>query len=398
MKKNPFYALLIFSLLTVAGYRISTNIMTNNIDKKELKLVDEVGDISQLGTMEVNMVARGASKYDIRHINLNPNSEDIGSSNSYDLTRNRVIINNEHKNFFRGKDLWNINNKGENNYSENQDFVIILNREFNRGMWDYILYLKDKNTNKTYAIKLETAANIKKSMAIHSVKLVDNKAVILMTNTNYENNGEERQLMVYEVNLSNQQQSHSIVKLSETKNISQEMCSYLLEKDKLIMAMYPQGVKGDKLSEEEIEKYAKEKLWIYDFKTKEITKKAVDTTVSFEGTSLISSGDYIYLVDVQFGKLTKLLKNTFEQVQSTDLKIMDISNGLQAENRIRLNHIVIEDNTLYIAYDNFEGKYPRTLISVIDLNNGQTLYKGKVGTGEFTNYIFANLEYVRFQQ
>lgn len=398
MKKNPFYVLLIFSLLTVTGYRISTNIMTNNIDKKEFKLVDEVGNMGQLGTMKVNMEARGVTKYDINHINLNPNSDNIKMNKNYDITRHGSIISKEHKNFFRGKDIWGINNNGENNYVENENFVIILSRELKNGTGDYTLYLKDKNTNKTHSMKLETPEKANNSIRVSSLRVEDNKVLILMTNTHYENSGEKNQLIIYEINPVNKQQSHGVVELSENKNISQQICSYLLEKDKLIMAIYPQGVNGDKLSEEEIEKYAKEKLWVYDFKTKEITKKAVNATVSFQGTSLISSGDYIYLVDVQFGKLTKLKKNTLEQVQSTDFKIMDSSNDLQVENRIRLQHSFIKNDRLYISCDANEEKEAKTLVSVIDLNNGQLLYKGKVGTGDFNNYIFTNVESIRFQE
>lgn len=398
MKKNPLYALLIFSLLTVAGYRISTSIMINNIDKKEFKLVDEVGDISQLGTMKVNMEARGATKYDINYINLNPNSEDIKINKNYDISRNRVIINKEHKNFFRGIDTWALNNKGEKNYAENENFVIILSRELKNGTSDYTLHLKDKNTNKTHSIKLETPAKANNSMEICSLRFEDNKVIILMTNTHYENNGEKSQLIIYEINPVNKQQSHGVVELSENKNISQQICSYLLESDKIIMAVYPQGVRGYNLSEEDIKNYAKEKLWIYDLKTKEITKKAVDTTVSFQGTRLISSGGYIYLVDVEFGKLTKLEKSNLQLVQTKDFKILDIKNELQAENRIRLHHATIKNDRLYISSDANEERQAKTLVSVIDLNNGQLLYKGKVGTGDFNNYIFTNVESIRFEE
>ncbi|EQB87014.1 putative transposase YbfD/YdcC [Clostridium punense] len=398
MKKNPFYALLIFSLLTVAGYRISTNIMTNNIDKKEFKLVDEVGDIGQLGTMEVNMEARGATKYDINYINLNPNSEDIKINKNYDISRNRVIINKEHKNFFRGKDVWEINNKGEKNYAENENFVIILSRELKNGTDDYVLHLKDKNTNKTNNIKLETDGQTKNTMGLSSIRLVEGKAVILMTNTTYDNNGEESNLLVYDINLVNKQQSHGLVKLSETRNIRQTICGYLLENDRLIMAMYPQGAKGDNLSEEEVKKYAKEKLWVYDLKTKEVTKKAVDTTVSFEGTRLISSGDYIYLVDGEFGKLTKFYKNNLDFVQSTDVKFIDENDKVRSGNAIRLQHAVIENGKLYSAYEVNDAKGPKMIVSVVDLEKGTVLYKGKVGTGDFNNFIFTNVESIRFQE
>lgn len=398
MKKNPFYALLIFSLLTVAGYRISTNIMTNNIDEKQFKLVDEVGDISQLGTMEVNMEARGATKYDLKHIDLNSNNKDKTFKSNYDISRSGAFINKEDKNFFRGKDIWNVNNRVEKNFAQNEDFITILDREFKRESTEYILYLKNKNANKTESIKLESSEHRKNSLDLISLKIVGNNAMLLMTKTSNDSNGEQNQLLIYEINLLNKQQNQWSVELTETKNISKKICSYLVENDKLILAVYPQGVRGYNLSEEEVKKYAKEKLWVYDLKTKEVTKKAVDTTVSFEGTRLISSGDYIYLVDGEFGKLTKFYKNNLDFVQSTDVKFIDKNDKVRSGNAIRLQHAAIESGKLYSAYQVNDAKGPKMIVSAVDLEKGTVLYKGKVGTGDYNDYIFTNVESIRFQE
>lgn len=398
MRKNSFYALLMFSMITIIGYRILSNIIVSNIDSRELKLVDEVGDISQLGSVRVEMIANTSTRYTLKHIDLNSNNKDKNINSNYDMSRAGALINKDDKNFFRGKDIWDINNKGEKNYAENQDFIIILNREFKGSADDYILYLKDKNTSKTYSVKLEALAKTNNSIGINGLKIVNNEAIIVMTNTNHENNTEKSQLIVYEINLVSKEQNHGVVDLSETKNISQQVCSYLLENNKLILAMYPKGIRGYNLSEEEVKKYAKEKLWAYDLKTKEITKRAVDTTVSFEGTKLISNGEYIYLIDGEFGKLSKLNKENLEFIQSIDVKFMD-ENYIRRNNKaINLQHVAIENNKLYNSYEAYEANGPQKIVSVIDLNNGELLYKAKVGRGDFNNYIFGYVESISFGQ
>lgn len=398
MRKNSFYALLLFSFITIIGYRILSNIIVSNIDSRELKLVDEVGDISQLGSVRVEMIANTSTRYALKHIDLNSNNKDKNINSNYDMSRAGALINKADKNFFRGKDIWDINNKGEKNYVENQDFIIILNREFKGSADDYILYLKDKNTSKTYSVKLEALAKTNNSIGINGLKIVNNEAIIVMTNTNHENNTEKSQLIVYEINLVSKEQNHGVVDLSETKNISQQVCSYLLENNKLILAMYPKGIRGYNLSEEEVKKYAKEKLWAYDLKTKEITKRAVDTAVSFEGTKLISNGEYIYLIDGEFGKLSKLNKENLEFIQSIDVKFMDENYIRRNNNAINLQHVAVENNKLYNSYEAYEANGPQKIVSVIDLNNGELLYKGKVGRGDFNNYIFGYVESISFGQ
>lgn len=398
MRKNSFYALIIFSLITVIGYRTLSNIIISNIDNREFKLVDEVGDISQLGTVRVEMIANTATKYDLKHIDLNSNNKDKTIKNNYDISRSGARINKEDKNFFRGKDIWDINNKGEKNYAESQDFVIILNREFKGRTDEYIVYLKDKNTSKTYNIKLEDLSKTNNSIGVNGLKIVNNEAIIVLTNTNHENNTEKSQLIVYEINLVSKEQNHGVVELSETKNISQQVCSYLLENNKLILAMYPKGIRGYALSEEDVKNYAKEKLWVYDLKTKEITKKVVDTTVSFEGTKLVSSEEYIYLVDGEFGKLSKFNKETLGFIQSIDVKFMDEIDKARSSNSISLQHVAVENNKLYSAYECYKVNGPQKIVSVIDLNNGDILYKGKVGRGDFENYIFSYVQSIRFGQ
>lgn len=398
MRKNSFYALLVFSMITIIGYRILSNIIVSNIDSRELKLVDEVGDISQLGSVRVEMIANTSTRYALKHIDLNSNNKDKNINSNYDMSRAGALINKADKNFFRGKDIWDINNKGEKNYVENQDFIIILNREFKGSADDYILYLKDKNTSKTYSIKLEALAKTNNSVGINGLEIVNNEAIIVMTNTNHENNTEKSQLIVYEINLVSKEQNHGVVDLSETKNISQQVCSYLLENNKLILAMYPKGIRGYNLSEEEVKKYAEEKLWAYDLKTKEITKRAVDATVSFEGTKLISNGEYIYLIDGEFGKLSKLNKENLEFIQSIDVKFMDEKYIRRNNNAINLQHVAVENNKLYNSYEAYEVNGPQKIVSVIDLNNGELLYKGKVGRGDFNNYIFGYVESIRFEE
>lgn len=398
MRKNSFYALLVFSMITIIGYRILSNIIVSNIDSRELKLVDEVGDISQLGSVRVEMIANTSTRYALKHIDLNSNNKDKNINSNYDMSRAGALINKADKNFFRGKDIWDINNKGEKNYVENQDFIIILNREFKGSADDYILYLKDKNTSKTYSIKLEALAKTNNSVGINGLEIVNNEAIIVMTNTNHENNTEKSQLIVYEINLVSKEQNHGVVDLSETKNISQQVCSYLLENNKLILAMYPKGIRGYNLSEEEVKKYAEEKLWAYDLKTKEITKRAVDATVSFEGTKLISNGEYIYLIDGEFGKLSKLNKENLEFIQSIDVKFMDEKYIRRNNNAINLQHVAVENNKLYNSYEAYEVNGPQKIVSVIDLNNGELLYKGKVGSGDFNNYIFGYVESIRFEE
>lgn len=398
MRKNSFYALLIFSLITIIGYRILSNIIVSNIDRRELKLIDEVGDISQLGSVRVEMIANTSTRYALKHIDLNSNNKDKNVNSNYDMSRAGALINKADKNFFRGKDIWDINNKGEKNYAENQDFIIILNREFKGSSDDYILYLKDKNTSKAYNIKLEGLSKTNNSIGVNGLSIVNNEAIIVMTNTNHENNTEKSQLIVYEINLVSKEQNHGVIDLSETKNISQQVCSYLLENNKLILVMYPKGIRGYNLSEEEVKKYAKEKLWVYDLKTKEITKRAVDATVSFEGTKLISNGEYIYLIDGEFGKLSKLNKENLEFIQSIDVKFMDEKYIRRNNNAINLQHVAVENNKLYNSYEAYEANGPQMIVSVIDLNNGELLYKGKVGSGDFNNYIFGYVESISFGQ